>query len=76
MVEELAVTMRGQFIPKALPIVIYRLTIGSPRLGCLPPVPMRGGSRKAFFGRLEMYGPKIVEQCGRECQEVGHGTSI
>ena len=67
-------TMRDQFIPKTLAIVIYRLTVGSPGLGRLPPVPMRGGSRKAFFGRLKMDGPKVGEQCSRECREVGHGA--
>ena len=51
-VEELAVTMRDQCIPKALAIVIDRLTVGVPCLRSLPPVPMRRGSREAFLGRL------------------------
>jgi hypothetical protein len=40
--------MRDQFIPKALAIVIDRLTVGPTGFGRLPPVPMRGGSREAF----------------------------
>jgi hypothetical protein len=60
------VTMRDQRIPKSPAIVIYRLSVGVPGLRRLPPVPMRQGSREAFFGRRETDGPKVGEQCGHE----------
>jgi hypothetical protein len=60
-VEELAVTVCDQCIPKALAIVINRLTVGVPGLRSAPPVPMRRGSREAFLGRLELDSAKVGE---------------